>query len=580
MQTASSAPRKGALTRALSAPGTVNGLILLGAVLQVLFFILYLINGDVHVDEAMLVLNARSLAREGTDIFGQRMPVYFDTWLYGGQSSLATYLAAAFIRLFGNQIWIARLPLALTAFASLFALKGLVRLLFPGQYTVQNTVLLLTAIEPWRLYQSAWTLDCAYLPFVLLFALYFLVHAVEKPKARLLFYTLSMACFALGLYAYMAAAILIPVLLVILYLSLLIKKKMKFRYALWSVAVLAVCALPFLLLGLVQAGLLKDCNFLGLSITAMDSYARGNSTTIFGAAGSAGAVFQRAFSNLGGVLYNILVPDLMLLQSARYPTLSGNVSNYPFGHTVAGLLALAGLLLFLWPKKHRKADTDFAKTTTARVVIGSFLGAFLVYAIVVSYASNAMYRYAAFYPLLHILAAFGVCWLLESFSSPAVPRLLAGLAVVSLALTGFAFGNFATHNSALYGKSFEQALTAARDSGSSEILLVDSQDPYFRERESVFLRFYADDKINQMTPLEPELRARGGLSAGNPNVAPRLRPVTKDGSWRYVQVEENRDLTDDCYIFFGTVPQLDKTRQQEYAVKNYNDFCVTLVRKK
>ena len=354
MQTASSAPRKGALTRALSAPGTANGLILLGAVLQVLFFILYLINGDVHVDEAMLVLNARSLAREGTDIFGQRMPVYFDTWLYGGQSSLATYLAAAFIRLFGNQIWIARLPLALTAFASLFALKGLVRLLFPGQYTVQNTVLLLTAIEPWRLYQSAWTLDCAYLPFVLLFALYFLVHAVEKPKARLLFYTLSMACFALGLYAYMAAAILIPVL----YLSLLIKKKMKFRYALWSVAVLAVCALPFLLLGLVQAGLLKDCNFLGLSITAMDSYARGNSTTIFGSAGTAGAVFQRAFSNLGGVLYNILVPDLMLLQSARYPTLSGNVSNYPFGHTVAGLLALAGLLLFLWPKKHHRPCGD------------------------------------------------------------------------------------------------------------------------------------------------------------------------------------------------------------------------------
>ena len=368
MQTASSAPRKGALTRALSAPGTANGLILLGAVLQVLFFILYLINGDVHVDEAMLVLNARSLAREGTDIFGQRMPVYFDTWLYGGQSSLATYLAAVFIRLFGNQIWIARLPLALTAFASLFALKGLVRLLFPGQYTVQNTVLLLSIIEPWRLYQSAWTLDCAYLPFVLLFALYFLVHAVEKPKARLLFYTLSMACFALGLYAYMAAAILIPVLLVILYLSLLIKKKMKFRYALWSVAVLAVCALPFLLLGLVQAGLLKDCNFLGLSITAMESYARGNSTTIFGTAGTAGAVFQRAFSNLGGVLYNSLVPDLMLLQSARYPTLSGNVSNYPFGHTVAGLLALAGLLLFLWPKKHRKATTDFAKTTTARVV--------------------------------------------------------------------------------------------------------------------------------------------------------------------------------------------------------------------
>ena len=174
------------MTRALSAPGTANGLILLGAVLQVLFFILYLINGDVHVDEAMLVLNARSLAREGTDIFGQRMPVYFDTWLYGGQSSLATYLAAVFIRLFGNQIWIARLPLALTAFASLFALKGLTRLLFPGQYTVQNTVLLLSIIEPWRLYQSAWTLDCATCLCAAVCPV-LLVHAVEKPKARLLF---------------------------------------------------------------------------------------------------------------------------------------------------------------------------------------------------------------------------------------------------------------------------------------------------------------------------------------------------------------------------------------------------------
>ena len=96
MQTASSAPRKGALTRALSAPGTANGLILLGAVLQVLFFILYLINGDVHVDEAMLVLNARSLAREGTDIFGQRMPAASPPWPPTWQRRLSACLATKF----------------------------------------------------------------------------------------------------------------------------------------------------------------------------------------------------------------------------------------------------------------------------------------------------------------------------------------------------------------------------------------------------------------------------------------------------------------------------------------------------
>ena len=52
MQTASSAPRKGALTRALSAPGTANGLILLGAVgyLAVQNYLVYDEAGQVHLE--------------------------------------------------------------------------------------------------------------------------------------------------------------------------------------------------------------------------------------------------------------------------------------------------------------------------------------------------------------------------------------------------------------------------------------------------------------------------------------------------------------------------------------------------
>ena len=52
MQTASSAPRKGALTRALSAPGTANGLILLGAVgyMAVQNYLVYDEAGQVHLE--------------------------------------------------------------------------------------------------------------------------------------------------------------------------------------------------------------------------------------------------------------------------------------------------------------------------------------------------------------------------------------------------------------------------------------------------------------------------------------------------------------------------------------------------
>jgi len=163
----------------LNGERTALWILLFGFLLQIGFFIAYQLIGDVHVDEAMLLLNARSLADNGTDILGEKTPIYFDTWLYGGQSPLATYLAALFIKIFGYKLWISRLPILICSMAGLVAVKGFTRELFPKNGFLQNIILLVSAIEPWRLFQGAWTLDCAYFPYMMLFGMYFLAKAVN-----------------------------------------------------------------------------------------------------------------------------------------------------------------------------------------------------------------------------------------------------------------------------------------------------------------------------------------------------------------------------------------------------------------
>ena len=46
----------------------------IGLVLRVIFFISNLIIGGVHIDESMLFANALSVAKNGTDLLGNKMP--------------------------------------------------------------------------------------------------------------------------------------------------------------------------------------------------------------------------------------------------------------------------------------------------------------------------------------------------------------------------------------------------------------------------------------------------------------------------------------------------------------------------
>lgn len=107
-----------------------------GIMLRIAFFMFYSKSGDIYCDEAMTILNARAIANSGTDIMGNAYPIYFATWLYGGQSGFATYIMAAFIKIFGFGLEITRLPILIFSVLGLCAFAGCAKLIMQNERQV------------------------------------------------------------------------------------------------------------------------------------------------------------------------------------------------------------------------------------------------------------------------------------------------------------------------------------------------------------------------------------------------------------------------------------------------------------
>ena len=136
-----------------------------------------------------------------------------------------------------------------------FSMLGLVAFykflkeVIPENETLINIAFCLACISPWHLYSSAFTLDCNFLPHIAMFGMYFLAKGINSKKSK--YFVFSMLFFGLGFYCYILSAIIIPVLLAVLFLILLIKKKVSFKNTIISIITIFIVAIPFILQGLV-----------------------------------------------------------------------------------------------------------------------------------------------------------------------------------------------------------------------------------------------------------------------------------------------------------------------------------------
>lgn len=198
--------------------------------------------GGFNQDGAMAAVDGKAIADYGTDRFGTWMPAHLYAWGYGQMSSLLSYLIAIFVKLFGLNPIIARLPQLIASAAG-----GAFFYLFMRDIFGKGAGLIaaaFVAINPWHLVQSRWALDCNLLPHFFMGGLYFLNLGLTKRKRYMY---ISMIFFALCMYCYGITIYTIPVFLAAACIYYLIKKRITWKDALISIAVYLLIAWPFLL---------------------------------------------------------------------------------------------------------------------------------------------------------------------------------------------------------------------------------------------------------------------------------------------------------------------------------------------
>ena len=234
---------------------------------------------EINCDEAMTAINAKSIAETGCDIYGTKLPVYFESWLIGGQSILLTYLMAISIKLLGFSITAVRLPSLIISIVSLYIFDKLVQEIFGNKYEIRIITLLFLAINPWHIMQSVWALDCNLFPHIMLYAVYVFVRGINHNKKNLIY--LSMVIFGVTLYSYGIALYVTPIFLSISLVYLLKKKKIKFLDIIISFLIFIAITWPIILMSIINLLGLQTVKIGFLTIQHFEHFERTSDMLIF-----------------------------------------------------------------------------------------------------------------------------------------------------------------------------------------------------------------------------------------------------------------------------------------------------------
>ncbi len=179
---------------------------LLGAFLRL--FLFPEVPPGLNQDEAASGYEAYSLLTTGRDQWGNPYPVHFPGW-GAGQSVLYSYLTMPAVKLFGLQVAATRSTGLILGLLTLPLVYWLASAVFDRQTGLLS--MLLVAVMPWHVMMSRWGLDANLLPvFLLLGCCTF--HLATSGAARKVYVWIALVPFALALYAYGLALLIVPFL--------------------------------------------------------------------------------------------------------------------------------------------------------------------------------------------------------------------------------------------------------------------------------------------------------------------------------------------------------------------------------
>ena len=526
-------------------------MLLFAFVLHIGVFIYFMVKKPINIDEAMTVLNANSLAKSSTDILGEKLPIYFDTWLHGGQSPFATYLVAIMIKLFGYSLFVTRVPMFVFSMLGLIAFYKFLKEVIPENETLINIAFCLACISPWHLYSSAFTLDCNFLPHIAMFGMYFLAKGINNTKSK--YFVFSMLFFGLGFYCYILSAIIIPVLLAVLFLTLLIKKKVSFKNTIISVITIFIVAIPFILQGLVQFGIIENLNFLGFSISKMPYYSRGSELKL-----------NNIFENLGEGIISLLFTDI-------YSFNAKGVNSFNFANSFGSVALLAGVITLILNKTRKRNDFGiFLKA----VIISTLVSSAAVCSL--TFYATALYRYNIYNYIFIIISAYGIYSVSKLFKKPRFKEVTSLLVATSLIITTYCFAyyykNDVINTNTFYTSSIEECLNYNKSNKNVTLVCVDEETNIncgqITER-MIIDTLYHHINEKDFTDIEALLYKAGYF---NNNDFSNLPKFTKDNSIEFKNPKEK--IIEDYVIVYS--PQLKNLKydKNQYEIIDFGSFVV------
>lgn len=531
--------------------GAYKIMLLFAFVLHIGIFIYFMVKKPINIDEAMTVLNANSLAKSGTDILGEKLPIYFDTWLHGGQSPFATYLVAIMIKLFGYSLFVTRVPMFVFSILGLIAFYKFLKEVIPENETLINIAFCLACISPWHLYSSAFTLDCNFLPHIAMFGMYFLAKGINSKKSK--YFVFSMLFFGLGFYCYILSAIIIPVLLAVLFLILLIKKKVSFKNTIISVITIFIVAIPFILQGLVQFGIIENLNFLGFSISKMPYYSRGSELKL-----------NSIFENLGEGIISLLFTDI-------YSFNAKGVNSFNFANSFGSVALLAGVITLILNKIRKRNDFGiFLKAVIISILVSSATVCSL------TFYATALYRYNIYNYIFIIISAYGIYSVSKLFKKPRFKEVTSLLVATSLIITTYCFAyyykNDVINTNTFYTSSIEECLNYNKSNKNVTLVCVDEETNIncgqITER-MIIDTLYHHINEKDFTDIEALLYKAGYF---NNNDFSNLPKFTKDNSIEFKNPKEK--IIEDYVIVYS--PQLKNLKydKNQYEIIDFRSFVV------
>ena len=531
--------------------GAYKIMLLFAFVLHIGVFIYFMVKKPINIDEAMTVLNANSLAKSGTDILGEKLPIYFDTWLHGGQSPFATYLVAIMIKLFGYSLFVTRVPMFVFSMLGLIAFYKFLKEVMSENETLINIAFCLACISPWHLYTSAFTLDCNFLPHIAMFGMYFLAKGINSKKSK--YFVFSMLFFGLGFYCYILSAIIIPVLLAVLFLILLIKKKVSFKNTIISVIAIFIVAIPFILQGLVQFGIIENLNFLGFSISKMPYYSRGSELKL-----------NNILENLGEGIISLLFTDI-------YSFNAKGVNSFNFANSFGSVALLAGVITLILNKTRKRNDFGiFLKA----VIISTLVSSATVCSL--TFYATALYRYNIYNYIFIIISAYGIYSVSKLFKKPRFKEVTSLLVATSLIITTYCFAyyykNDVINTNTFYTSSIEECLNYNKSNKNVTLVCVDEEtninSGQITER-MIIDTLYHHINEKDFTDIEALLYKAGYF---NNNDFSNLPKFTKDNSIEFKNPKEK--IIEDYVIVYS--PQLKNLKydKNQYEIIDFGSFVV------